>query len=145
MKRYQQSTNADQKSIEKVFSTAICCQCGDKWQSKTLFLTIFDLRFSMYLGVFDCRLPGVIASFQAGFIQILAAHLSLTTSLVSDKTWYLGFIVMKPGPNVEPRRRQNSSLYTWSRPGVQASLRQITDVGTENSWAKLEQAVLVYP
>ena len=51
---------------------------------------------------------------------------------------------MKPGPNVEPRR-QNTSLYTWLRPGVQASLRQKTVEGTENSWAELEQAVLVYP
>ena len=39
-KRYQQLTNADQKSIETVFSIAICRQCGYKWQSKTLFLTI---------------------------------------------------------------------------------------------------------
>ena len=30
-------------------------------------------------------------------------------------------------------------------PGSQASLRQMTVEGTENSWAKLEQAVLVYP
>ena len=51
---------------------------------------------------------------------------------------------MKPGPSVEPRR-QNTSLYTWSRPGVQASLRQMAVEGTENSWAKLEQAGLVYP
>ena len=29
-KRYQKSTNADQKSIETVFSIAICRQCGDK-------------------------------------------------------------------------------------------------------------------
>ena len=36
--------NADQKSLETVFSIAICRQSGDKWQSKTLFLTIFDLR-----------------------------------------------------------------------------------------------------
>ena len=32
-----------------------------------------------------------------------------------------------------------------SRPGVQASLRQMTVEGTENSRAKLEQAELVYP
>ena len=51
---------------------------------------------------------------------------------------------MKPGPNVEPRR-QNTSLYTWSRLRVQASLRQMTIEGTENFWAKLEQAGLVYP
>ena len=30
-KRYQQSTNTDQKSIEIVFSIAICRQWGDKW------------------------------------------------------------------------------------------------------------------
>ena len=29
-------------------SIAICRQSGDKWQLKTLFLTIFDLRSSMY-------------------------------------------------------------------------------------------------
>ena len=45
----QQSTNADQKSIEIVFSIAICRQCGDKWQSKTLFLLIFDLRSPIVL------------------------------------------------------------------------------------------------
>ena len=38
-----------QKSIEIVFSIAIFRQCGDKWHSKTLFLTIFDLRFSIVL------------------------------------------------------------------------------------------------
>ena len=47
-KRYQQSTNAE-KSIETVFSIAICRQCVDKWQSKTLFLSIFYLRSSMVL------------------------------------------------------------------------------------------------
>ena len=46
-KRYQQSTNADQKSLETVFSIVICRQCGDKWQSKTLFVLIFDLRSSI--------------------------------------------------------------------------------------------------
>ena len=45
--RNQQSRDADQKSTETVFSIAICRQCGDKWQSKTLFVLIFDLRYSM--------------------------------------------------------------------------------------------------
>ena len=44
-----QSTKADQKSIETVFLIAICGQCGDKWQSKTLFLVIFDLLSSIVL------------------------------------------------------------------------------------------------
>ena len=48
-KRYKQSRNADQKSIETVFSIAICRQWGVKWQSKTLFLLIFDLRSSIVL------------------------------------------------------------------------------------------------
>ena len=37
------------KSIETVFSIVICRQCGDKWQSKTLFITICDLRSSIVL------------------------------------------------------------------------------------------------
>ena len=48
-KRSSQSTNADITSIETVFSSVICRPIGDKWQSKTLFLTIFDLRSSMVL------------------------------------------------------------------------------------------------
>ena len=36
--------NRDQKSVETVFLIAICRQWGDKWQSKTLFILIFDLR-----------------------------------------------------------------------------------------------------
>ena len=48
-KRHQQSMNVDQKSIETVFLIAICRQCGDKWQSKTLFLTIFYLCSSIVL------------------------------------------------------------------------------------------------
>ena len=48
-KRYQQSRNANQKSIETVFSIAICRQWGDKWQSKTLFILIFYLPSSIVL------------------------------------------------------------------------------------------------
>ena len=53
------STNVDQKSLETEFSNAICRSIGDKCQSKTLFLTIFDPRSSIAKSVFDCRLPGV--------------------------------------------------------------------------------------
>ena len=31
------------KMLETMFLIAICRQTGDKWQSKTMFLTIFDL------------------------------------------------------------------------------------------------------
>ena len=44
-----QSTNRDQKLLETVFSMAICHQLGDKWQSKTMFLRIFDLSSSIVL------------------------------------------------------------------------------------------------
>ena len=37
------------KSLETVFLIAICRQSGDKWQSKTLFLTILDLHSSILL------------------------------------------------------------------------------------------------
>ena len=38
---------------------AICRPFGDKWQSKTLFQTIFDQRSSIIKSVYDCRLPGL--------------------------------------------------------------------------------------
>ena len=51
--------NVDQKSLETEFSIAICRPTGDKWQSKTLLLAIFDQCSSIVKSVFDCRLPGV--------------------------------------------------------------------------------------
>ena len=39
----------NQKSLETVFLTAIFHQLGDKWQSKTLFLTMFDLPTSIVI------------------------------------------------------------------------------------------------
>ena len=51
--------NVDQKSLETEFSIAICRHTGDKWQSKTLFLSIFDPRSSIVDSVSDFRLPGV--------------------------------------------------------------------------------------
>ena len=53
------SRNEDQKSIETVFSIAIRRQLGNKWQSKTLFLSIFDPHSSIVDKVFDCRLSDV--------------------------------------------------------------------------------------
>ena len=61
------SRNVDKKSIETVFLIAICRPTGDKWQSKTLFISIFDPRSSIVGNVSDCRLPGVI----------MAIHLSM--------------------------------------------------------------------
>ena len=39
----------DQKSLETVFLIAICRLTGNKWQSKILFQTIFDLGLSIVL------------------------------------------------------------------------------------------------
>ena len=47
------STNIDQISLEIEFLIAIC---GGKWQSKTLFLAIFDQRLSIVKSIFDCHL-----------------------------------------------------------------------------------------
>ena len=54
------SRTAVQKSIETVFFIAICRLTGDKWQSKTPFLSIFDPHSSIVDYVFYCCLPGVI-------------------------------------------------------------------------------------
>ena len=48
-KRSKQSMNADNNSLETVFSIAMCRQSGDKRQSTTLLLTILDLRSSIVL------------------------------------------------------------------------------------------------
>ena len=43
----------------RVFDS-ICRPTGDKWQSKTLFLTIFDPRSSVVKSIFDCHLFSAI-------------------------------------------------------------------------------------
>ena len=45
LKMLIQSTNVDKKSLETEFLLAICRHSGDKWQSKTLFLSIFLSAF----------------------------------------------------------------------------------------------------
>ena len=47
------------KSLETELSIAICRPIGDKWQSKTLLLAIFDPRSTIVKSVFDCRLSCV--------------------------------------------------------------------------------------
>ena len=56
------SKSVDKKSIEIVFSIAICRQWGDKWQLKTLFLSIFNPRSLIDVYIFDCHLSGVYKS-----------------------------------------------------------------------------------
>ena len=55
------STDVDQKSSETEFPIAIRRPVGNKWQSKMLFLAIFDPHSSIVKRVFDCSLPGVIS------------------------------------------------------------------------------------
>ena len=50
-------TNVDLKSLEIVFSIGICRQLVDKWQSKTLFLTIVKS-----IVILDSRLSSVMLS-----------------------------------------------------------------------------------
>ena len=54
------STNIDSKLLETEFLIGICSLTGDKWQSKTLFLAIFDLRLSIVKSIFNslpvCRI-----------------------------------------------------------------------------------------
>ena len=50
-----------------MFLIAIFRSFGDKWQSKTPFLSIFDLRSSIVDNVFDCRLSGVVINEAVSF------------------------------------------------------------------------------
>ena len=51
--------NVDQKYLETEFSIAIRRPTGDKWQSTTLSVAIFDPRSSIVKSVFDCRVSGL--------------------------------------------------------------------------------------
>ena len=55
-----------ERLLETVFSIAICHQLGDKWQSKALFLTIFDLRSLIVLTFLIAAYPVSCK----GFLQI---------------------------------------------------------------------------
>ena len=57
-KRYQQSTNTDQISIETVFD----CHLSPVWRQMAIQNSVsndFSSTFLDSIGVFDCRLPGV--------------------------------------------------------------------------------------
>ena len=69
------STSVDKKSLDTEFLIAICPLTGDKWQSKTLFLAIFDPCSSIVKSIFNCRLSGVLIytgmQTEAGIIPFL--------------------------------------------------------------------------
>ena len=54
------SMNKEQKLLETEFLIDICRLAGDKWQSKTLFLAIFDPRLTSVMIIFNCILSSVI-------------------------------------------------------------------------------------
>ena len=54
------STDVDKKSLETELSIAICRPTGDKWQLKTLFLSIFNPPSSIVKSVFDCHISDVV-------------------------------------------------------------------------------------
>ena len=63
------SSNVDQKSLETDFSIDICRLTGDKWQSKTLFIAIFDPCSSIVKSVFDCLLSSLVMCYKSIKIQ----------------------------------------------------------------------------
>ena len=71
--------NIDKKSLETKLLITICHQSGDKWQLKTLFLSIFDPRLPIVKRVFDCRLPDVY------FVAVMFCHNTQSLDFSVDK------------------------------------------------------------
>ena len=78
------STNVDKKSLETVFFISICRPTGDKWQSKTLFLAIFDQCSSIVKSVSDCHLSGV---------RVFCTSIQWARNLVLSLSLYLLYFV----------------------------------------------------
>ena len=76
-KHFQQLMNADQKWIETVFLIAICRQCGDKWQLKTLFISIFDLRSSIVMAFSIAAYPVCIWARQSRWMDEIRFYVNL--------------------------------------------------------------------
>ena len=74
------------------FSIAICRPTGDEWQSKTLFLSIFDPRSSIVKSVSDCRLSSVVLLRQDS--MSFAFLVSSSTDCFFTKRRLLGFLVV---------------------------------------------------
>ena len=62
--------NVDQKSIETVFSIVICCPTGDKWQSKTLFLSILICVRRLLIRVSIADLLLLVKTFKSLLCQL---------------------------------------------------------------------------
>ena len=78
------SRNLDQKSIETVFLIAICRLNGDKWLSKTLFLSTVDCRECFQLPPIRC---GYISEEHSGsLIKMLDLNPMVTGSRITGGT-----------------------------------------------------------
>ena len=85
-----------------VFSIAICRPTGDKWQSKTLFLSIFDPHSSTVDNIFDCRLPGVLMYTMVNPGPVLNATFVKKSIVFKDKKY--------PRPLPAPHLHPNPNL-----------------------------------
>ena len=77
-----------------MFSIAICRHIGEKWQSKTLFLTSLDLRSSIVLAIWIAAFP-------------VCSHLLLKVLPYSVQTHYWSDLQNVWGPNTK------KGLYGW--------------------------------
>ena len=104
-KRYQQSTTVDQKSLETVLLIAICRQCGDKWQSKTLFLKIFDLHSSIVLAF-------LIAAYPLCCLSLVSVYATITGNKLSHNTWANNFECLHKVHFTKSFTRKNTGDFT---------------------------------
>ena len=56
--------------------------CLHKWQSKTLFLEIFDLHSSIVKSVFDCRLSSVFTVCQSMHLGVISEQRNASVSVI---------------------------------------------------------------
>ena len=72
------SANVDIKIVRNRVLIAFCLPIGDKWQSKTLFLTLFDSRSSIVQSVFDCGLSSLMMNIRFSVYRIRYADSTCT-------------------------------------------------------------------
>ena len=80
-----------------MFSIAICRATSDKWQSKTLFLTIYDPRSSIDKSVFDCRLPGLFTMYQRSQITFVIFFSALLSEFQCSPGIEVSFLIDASG------------------------------------------------
>ena len=83
-KCYQQSTNADRKSIETVFLIAICRQWETNGNQKHFFYWFLS-TFLDSIGVFDCRLPDVLSTWHSKHLAHHHGYLETVVMVMTAK------------------------------------------------------------